>query len=531
MALHGRFSGGMTRFFNTAGPCDPRLHYMLPPERRLPSVRGLIDRQYYFVIHAPRQSGKTTYLRSLAPILASGGRFAALAVSCEAAQSAEGDVERGITALLDAFRQAAENHLPEDLRPPKADPEVPAETRLLDLLSRWSRQCPRPIVLFLDEIDSLLGSVLVSVLRQLRSGYPERPESFPQSVALVGLRDVRDYRLQIRPDTQTLGTSSPFNIKVESLVLPNFSLEEVSELYGQHTADTGQLFTPEAVALSCELTGGHPWLVNALARQGVEVLAPDPATPVTPEIMEAAKERLIQRRDTHLDSLINRLREPRVRRVIEPILAGGSLSPEVMDDDIQFVLDLGLAKIQDGNLLIANPIYREVIPRALTNVLERSMTVAPGAYIGKDGRLLFDALLSGFRDFWCQNAEAFLAQAPYAEAAAQLVFMAYLQKVVNGGGFIDREYAVGAGRIDLCVRWPSPAGLERWAVELKVWRDRRPDPLPEGLEQLTGYLARLGLERGTLVIFDGRSEAPSLLTRCSVQEVEHAGRGVTVLRL
>lgn len=352
---HGRLSGSMSRFFNTAGPCDPRTHYMLPPERRLPGVRGLIDQQHYFVLHAPRQSGKTTYLRSLAPALTSDGRLAALVASCEVGQAAGDDVDRGIAALLDVIRQAAENHLPEDLRPPKADPEVPAETRLLDLLSRWSRQCPRPVVLFLDEIDSLLGSVLVSVLRQLRSGYPERPESFPQAVALVGLRDVR-------------GTSSFFNIKAESLV-------EVFELYGQHTVETGQVFNPEAVALSFELTGGNPWLVNALARQVVEV--PNPATPVMPEIVEAAKERLIQRRDihAHLDFLIDRLREPRVRRVIEPILSGGNLSPVVIDDDIQLVLDLGLIKVEGGNFAIANPIYCEVIPRALTSVLENSIVM------------------------------------------------------------------------------------------------------------------------------------------------------------
>jgi hypothetical protein len=82
---------------------------------------------------------------------------------------------------------------------------------------------------------------------------------------------------------------------------------------------------------------------------------------VTPGIVEAAKERLIQRRDTHLDSLIDRLRDLRVRRVIEPILSGGSLSPEVMDDDIQLMLDLGLIKVEGGDLAIANPIYREVI--------------------------------------------------------------------------------------------------------------------------------------------------------------------------
>ena len=521
----------MPRHFNTAGPCHPGLHYMLPPERRLPAVRGLIDQAGYFVVHAARQSGKTTLFRTLAPALTAEGEYAALLASCEVAQASGSDLERGIAALLAALRQAAEIHLPEDLRPPAPDPSVPAEARLQDLLVRWARQCPRPLVLFLDEIDALLGEVLISVLRQLRSGYPERPQSFPHSVGLIGLRDVRDYRLRARPDEQSFGTSSPFNIKIESLTLRNFTADEVGELYEQHTAETRQTFTAEAKALAFELTGGQPWLVNALARQAVESLAPDWEVPVTAEVIEEARESLVQRRDTHLDSLIERLREPRVRRVIEPILAGEVLAPAVLDDDIQLVQDLGLVKVGPRGLEIANPIYREVIPRALSGVLDVSLPLSRANYLGADGQLLFDRLLDGFRAFWCQNAEAYLLQAPYSEAAAQLVFMAFLQKVVNGGGFIDREYAVGSGRIDLCVRWPSPAGIAKWAVELKVWRDGRPDPLPEGLAQLSGYLARLGLGRGTLVLFDQRSGASPLPSRCSMQEVEHDGRRISVLRL
>jgi len=106
-----------------------------------------------------------------------------------------------------------------------------------------------------------------------------------------------------------------------------------------------------------------------------------------------------------------------------------------------------------------------------------------------------------------------------------------LQKIVNGGGFIDREYAVGRGHLDLCVRWPHPGGIERWAAELKVWRDRRADPLEDGLVQLSGYLTRLGLDRGTLILFDARSTAAPLADRCSRSEVKHAGRTITVVRL
>jgi type II secretory pathway predicted ATPase ExeA len=521
----------MPKFFNTAGPCDPDRHYMLPPERRLPDVRKLIDQAYYFVVHAPRQVGKTTTFRALAEALQKEGRHTALFTTCEAGQAAGSDIESGISAVIETLQQDAAIRFAPDLRPPAADPSLDPTTRLRDLLIRWSQASPRPVVLFLDEIDALRDSVLISVLRQLRSGYPERPRNFPQSVALIGLRDVRDYQIEMRPDTESLGTSSPFNIKVESLTLRNFTADEVAELYEQHTVETGQIFTAEAKALAFELTGGQPWLVNALARQAVEKLAPDPSVQVAAPVIEQAKETLIQRRDTHLDSLIDRLREPRVRRVIAPILAGETLSPDVMNDDVQLVEDLGLVRSSPSGLQIANPIYREVIPRALTAVLEKGIVVPRTSYIAPDGRLRFDLLLEDFRTFWCQNAEAYLAQAPYSEAAAQLVFMAFLQKVVNGGGFIDREYSVGRGRIDLCVRWPYPGGIERWAVELKVWRNRRPDPLDEGLAQLSGYLDRLGLDRGTLVLFDARSESAPLPDRCSRFEIERESRQITVVRL
>lgn len=97
----------MPKFFNTAGPCDPAKHYMLPPERRLPGLRRLIDRELYFVVHAPRQSGKTTLFRTLAPALTESGRYAALLASCEVGQAAGGDVERGSWPYPGGFERFA----------------------------------------------------------------------------------------------------------------------------------------------------------------------------------------------------------------------------------------------------------------------------------------------------------------------------------------------------------------------------------------------------------------------------------------
>ena len=154
-----------------------------------------------------------------------------------------------------------------------------------------------------------------------------------------------------------------------------------------------------------------------------------------------------------------------------------------------------------------------------------------------DGRLRFAKLLDGFVDFWRENAEHFLDKQPYSEAAAQLIFMAWLHRVVNGRqaagvAAIEREYAVGTGRIDLLVRWPLPnGGHERFAVELKAWRDRYGDPLDDGLRQLAAYLARLDLDAGTLLLFDRRTGAQPVPDRIGRKRREHGGRRIDVVRL
>ena len=299
----------MPRFFNTAGPCDPSKHYMLRSEDRLPGIRELVDAELYFVLHAPRQSGKTTACLELAQDLTEGGRYAALLASCETGQTARDNVESGVMAVIRSIESRAKTQLPEVLRPPTLNHDaVEPESRLGRMLAEWSRACPRPVVLLLDEIDALMDASLVSVLRQLREGYNSRPEAFPHALALVGLRDVRDYKVSYRPDRASLGTASPFNVKVRSFTLRNFNKQEVATLYRQHTEQTGQVFSDEACELAYDLTRGQPWLVNALAFQLTWDDVPDRSVPITPTHVLTAKDSLVARRDTHLDSLVDKLR-------------------------------------------------------------------------------------------------------------------------------------------------------------------------------------------------------------------------------
>ncbi len=515
----------MARWFNTAGPCRPDKHYMLPPTSRLPDLETLIQQESYFVVHAPRQTGKTTAMLALAQQLTRSGRYTSVMVSVEVGSAFNNDPSAAELAILGSWRNLISVRLPKDLQPPTWVYEE-AGQRIQASLQTWSKASPRPLVIFIDEIDSLQDQTLISVLRQLRDGFPNRPENFPSSVGLVGLRDVRDYKVA-SGGSNRLNTASPFNIKVSSITLRNFNTAEVAQLYQQHTEETGQVFTPEATATAFDLTQGQPWLVNALAKEVVEKMVRDRNIPITGEHIFKAKEILIARQDTHLDSLAERLREPRIKAIIEPMLAGLELG-DIPNDDIQFVIDLGLCKMHpQGGLTIANPIYREVLPRVLTVTPMASLpTIAP-TWLNPEGELNLDSLLEAFIKFWRQHGEPLLRSTSYHEIAPHIVLMAFLHRVVNGGGTLEREYAIGSDRMDLCLRYKTVT----LGIELKVWRDKKRDPQNEGIEQLESYLARLGLNEGWLFIFDRRKNALPIEERLSTQIVNTENqRAITVIR-
>ncbi len=512
------------RFFNTAGPCRPEDHYMLPASTRLPELRRLIDQKAYFVIHAPRQVGKTTMMLQLAGELVAEGRFNAVVVTAEPGAAFPGDTGAAELAVLDGWRADAVL-LPADLQPPPW-PQAQPGARIRHALQAWTLASPRPLAVFIDEIDSLQDDVLLSFLRQLRAGYPQRPKGFPWSLALIGLRDVRDYKMK-SGGSERLSTASPFNIKVRSLTIGNFTAEEVSTLYHQHTAETGQVFTADALQRAYELTQGQPYLVNALAKVAVEELQPDATQPITRKGIEQAKEILIERQETHLDSLVERLREPRIRNIIEPILAGKSFA-DLPQDDLRFVADLGLVRqTNGGGVVIANPIYREVIPTMLAFVTRASLPQIAPTWLNPDGTLDPAKLLDAFLAFWRQHGQPLLKSVHYHEIAPHIVLMAFLHRVVNGGGSLEREYAIGTRRMDVLLTY----GAARLAMELKVWRDGERDPLQEGLAQLDQYLSGLGLETGWLVIFDQRGASAPISERTTTESATTpSGRAVTVIR-
>ncbi len=514
----------MARTFNTAGPCNADDHYMLAPEGRLPDLMPFIREKLYFVLHAAQQTGKTTAMRAFAARLREEGAVAVWA-TLEMSQGFT-EVEGAERLWMSAIHDGCALVLAPSQGPPPVAPflQEPEGNRLKAWLRAWCASIPeQPVILLLDEADVVSGPAMVSLLRQLRAGYMDRgPGKFPSSIALIGMRDLRDYLTQAKDGTP-VNPGSPFNIKSASLTLRNFTIDEVRELYDQHTADTGQVFQPEAVERAFSWTQGQPYLVNALARIAVNELVPQRDQAVNAAHIDEARERLIQSRTTHLDSLAVRLRDPRVARIVAAVLTGDQ--PRAIDyahDDFQYVLDLGLIRQGPDGAEPANPLYREILARELTYNVQMSLTRPRWRWQRPDGGLDFPALMAEFLRWWRENAEALSEDIPFwPEAVAHISFMGFLQRVVNGGGRVTREYAAGRGAVDLLVEYAG----ERFVIELKRVRPR--DGLERvresGVEQLCAYLDATGEREGWLLIFDQRP-GRSWEERLWVEERELEGR-------
>lgn len=518
------------KFFTIAGPVNPTDHYFIPHRLNEVEISRFISEKKYFILHAPRQSGKTTAILQLVTQLNQDGKYKALYVNVEPAQMARGKYKDALAIIVNRFKEAIEEHFGKE--------EVAAffETRKLlasemrgdelqTFLSWWSQNSKQPLVIFIDEIDSLVGDSLISVLRQLRAGYTNRPNKFPSTVCLVGVRDVRDYRIWSDEEKTMVLGGSAFNIKAASLVISNFSLEQIRNLYSQHTQETGQPFDTAAADYTFEQTQGQPWLVNALAYEACFNMVTDRSKPITKEILQLARETLIKRRDTHLDVLIDRLREPRVRIIVDALINGVNESLDVSQDDIQYSCDLGIIIRREGVLTIANPIYQEVFPRELASVMQDTILQKTVWYQNNDDSLNMIKLLTAFTQFYRENIDIWIERNHYKESAPHIILMAFLQRIINGGGSIHREYGLGRKRVDLLIVWPNLQPKQRIVIELKLLRNEK--TLPDGLRQTAQYMDIGNATEGHLVIFD-RSSTKSWDEKVFQQQEVCAGKNIHV---
>jgi hypothetical protein len=425
------------------------------------------------------------------------------------------------------------------------------------ILNKLCEDLDKELVVFFDEADCLPEVGLIPFLTQIRDAYNIRHKpgnKFPRAMALVGMRDIRDYLSQVRPDNESKGLASPFNINKDSLTLPNFTQDEIGILYRQHTEASGQIFEDGAILRAWYWSGGQPWLVNALAYEAVvRILNNDFSKAVTEEIIDEAAENLIKRRDVHIDSLLERLKEPRVARVMNAVFSGISLKASQYADDRRFCLDLGLVSLdENNNLRPANAIYQEVLSRVLIDPIQSMLPTNVGQIKWNDGKtVLISAILVEFQKFWQENAFIFplritepaikdlkikieeldnkdlaneildLLSRKYDEAVYYVILLAFLQRVVNGGALVRRQFAEGRGAVDICVLFKD----RKYLIELKI-KGRKSEE--NHLDQLAGYLNTAGEKEGWLLIFD-RDRDKKWDDKITWRTIQHKGFTIHII--
>jgi hypothetical protein len=220
-----------------------------------------------------------------------------------------------------------------------------------------------------------------------------------------------------------------------------------------------------------------------------------------------------------------------VARIIERILVGQNAPSDeyygvaLPSDDVQYTIDLGLVKAGLNGYEIANPIYREIVPRELTHQQQHELGEHPAWYVREDGGLNIEKVLTQFYDFYREHGEMITKRKNYTEAAHHLIFLSWLQRIVNGGGRVFREYASGLGSMDVLVEFGKRGAEERFVIELKkesLYAERK------GIEQVARYAKHMGKTNAYLIIF--RRQFIEDIDRIGERkEVEHDGVQIHVI--
>jgi hypothetical protein len=194
---------------------------------------------------------------------------------------------------------------------------------------------------------------------------------------------------------------------------------------------------------------------------------------------------------------------------METMMTGGLDSDLPASEGFRLCLDLGLVSIEKGAPVVANPIYREILARQMTYGPQLVIPAPEFRWENADGSLDMDTLLKEFQQFWRENSETWEETSNYTEAFPHLLLMAFLQRVLNGGGRIDREYAAGRGRMDLYIEYKGFG----YIIEIKLIHPKQTMETvrTKGLEQLSRYRdAKAPSAPAYLIIFDRRPETKDL---------------------
>ena len=508
------------RYFGTQGRVRPEQHYVVPRTEEIDNFINRIKAGRYIVLFAPRQTGKTTFFRlALGELAFTDPTYFPIQLDFQTMRNVTpavfyDRVYQMICMQIESVFQKRGGIPSDELTQFLANTTLTDDFAMimffkqlagfLDSNSHKDVPAFKKVVLLIDEFDGIPRTVISEFLYSLRQIYLSEEMQCPHSVGIVGVKSIAqlDYDRSV----------SPFNIQDE-FKLPNFTLEQVQELFQQYTDEVGQIFVPEVIESIHKQTAGQPFLVNRFGQILTEELNIPKTDPITMTHWTTAHAQLLEEDNVNLTHLTTNIRRnPCFETMLMRIMARDeSVEFNLRDDIISELTTYGvIAKGPDGMCEIVNPIYLFYILKTfkpVVNGLEDEYfpedTEDPlSEYLTSTGEIALEALLDNFRDF-ITRAGFRILQVPDKprESVGRHLLLAYLEQFVKlVGGVMHIEVQTGRGRMDLIVNHNQ----RKYIVETKVWRGNNRYQI--GKKQLAAYLKPENAMEGYYVVFDHRRE-------------------------
>ena len=508
------------RSFCTTGRVRPEQHYIVRRTEEIADFINRVKNGKYIVLFAPRQTGKTTFFRlALEALGTEDPTYFPIQLDFQTMRNAAPvtfyqqlyyQINRQIKSVFQKRGEVPSEALTQFLENTTLIDHFSMEAFFENLKSFLDNAFPNQrfastkIVLLIDEFDGIPQTVVSDFLYSLRQIYLSDEKQCPHSVGIVGVKSIAqlDYDRSV----------SPFNIQDE-FKLPNFTLEQVRELFQQYTEERGHVLLPETIEAIHKQTAGQPFLVNRLAQILTEEMDILKSEPITMAHFSHAHARLLRERNTNLTHLITNIRrDQRFEILLMRIASYDKGVPFILyDDRISELTTYGIiAEGTDGMCEIVNPIYQQCIIQTLQPVINgleseyfpENISPDLSDYLTPDGQIEMTRLLDNFKDFIARAGYKIL-QVPETpqEFIGQYLLSTYLDQFVRSiGGAMFLEVPTGRGRIDLLVNFNQ----QKYIVETKIWEG--PRRYQAGKQQLAAYLKLEGAVEGYYVVFDHRRE-------------------------
>lgn len=491
------------RRFTLHGACDPAQHHRLDPLARLPDARHLLTRGAACALRAPPAAGRTTLLAALADRLAADGH-PIIWLPAAALDLDPSDLTHAEHALLDRVRHAAER-APADQRPPPWRSGGPWQC-LAVALDDWRRAVSRPPIVLVDDLDRLARPLAGLLRAQLASA------AVP--VIIAGVDDPRG------ADPYRLGRTAP------TLRIPPFEAAEIEALYRQHTEATGQRFTADATRRAASWSGGHPWLVTALAQEIVEGLAVEGT--IDARHVDRAAARLLAAWPAWFEGLARALDRAAVARVVWLLLTGAVPEGPTVAADLDAAWAAGLLTADGSRAAGALPLAATL--RLACAGLDRRLPLV-GDCRRLDGGFDLPRAMSAFSSAWKSRGARIVAEHVRPDQAPVLAAVSLMTRLLPPGAG-RWSAALGLGYLALRIELPlAGRARQRAVVIVKVRRPGDPHPLEDGLAAVDRALHGEPTGEGALILFDGRQPGTTLPSGARLAwELSSSGREVVVVR-